>query len=67
MLPPTELNLPQIFIVLVIASFSAYYANQKGRNPVIWFVIGLFLFFAPLIFYFFQLLKMTPAMVISPL
>lgn len=39
--------------LLVIASFTAYYANNKGRNPFIWFALGALLgIFAPLILLF---------------
>jgi hypothetical protein len=33
------------FVILwsVIAGFAAYVASQKGRNPIVWFIIG-FLF-----------------------
>jgi len=40
-------------LLLIIASFTAYYANRKGRNPLLWFVIGILLgIFAPLILLF---------------
>ena len=40
-------------LLLIIASFTAYYANRKGRNPLLWFIIGVLLgIFAPLILLF---------------
>lgn len=55
----TETNLFLSFLVLlIIASLTAYYANRKGRNPVLWFIIGvLFGIFAPLILMLFPPVK----------
>lgn len=40
-------------ILLIIAGLTSYYAERKGRNPAVWFVIGILLgFFAPLILFF---------------
>ena len=40
-------------LLLVIASFTAYYANRKRRNPLIWFILSLLLgFIAPIILLF---------------
>jgi hypothetical protein len=45
-------------LLLIIASFTAYYANRKGRNPLLWFIIGVLLgIFAPLILMFFPTVK----------
>lgn len=45
-------------LLLVIASFTAYYANRKGRNPLLWFIIGVLLgIFAPLILLFLSSVK----------
>lgn len=45
-------------LLLVIASFTAYYANRKGRNPILWFIIGVLLgIFAPLILLFLSTVK----------
>ena len=50
----TDTNLVWSFILLlIIAGFTAYYANTKGRNPILWFILGLLLgIFAPLILLF---------------
>jgi len=55
----TDTNLLLSFILLlVIASFTSYYANSKGRNPIIWFILGLLLgIFAPLILLFLAKVK----------
>lgn len=55
----TDPNMLLSFILLLlIASFTAYYANRKGRSPVAWFVIGILLgIFAPLILLFFPAVK----------
>lgn len=40
-------------LLLIIASATAYYASKKGRNPLLWFIIGVLLgVFAPLILLF---------------
>ena len=45
-------------LLLMIASFTAYYANRKGRNPLLWFMIGILLgIFAPLILLFLPAVK----------
>lgn len=45
-------------LLLIIASFTAYYANRKGRNPLLWFIIGVLLgIFAPLILLFLSSVK----------
>lgn len=39
-----------IFLLLLIALFTAYYAHLKGKNPMIWFLLGILLgIFAPMI------------------
>lgn len=44
-----DVILSLIFLIL-IAGLTAYYAGRKGRNPVLWFIIGILLgIFAPLI------------------
>lgn len=49
-----------MIVLLVIACFSAYYANRKGRNPVAWFILGFLIgIFAPLILFFLSDLKET--------
>lgn len=55
----TDPNMLLSFILLLlIASFTAYYANRKGRNPILWFIIGVLLgIFAPLILLFFPTIK----------
>jgi hypothetical protein len=59
-------------LLLLIASLTAYYANRKGRNPLLWFIIGiLFGIFAPLILYFFPPVNQRsnnglPTMTVSP-
>jgi len=55
----TDPNMLLSFILLlIIASFTAYYANRKGRNPLLWFIIGVLLgIFAPLILMFFPAVK----------
>lgn len=45
-------------LLLIIASFTSYYANRKGRNPLLWFIIGVLLgIFAPLILLFLSSVK----------
>jgi hypothetical protein len=55
----TDPNMLLSFILLlIIASFTAYYANKKGRNPLLWFIIGILLgIFAPLILLFLSSVK----------
>lgn len=55
----TDPNMLLSFILLLlIASFTSYYANLKGRNPILWFIIGILLgIFAPLILLFFPNIK----------
>lgn len=55
----TDPNMLLSFILLlIIAAFTAYYANRKGRNPLLWFIIGILLgIFAPLILLFFSSVK----------
>ena len=50
-MPEMDLNLLWGLVLLVaIASFTAYYANRRGREPLLWFAIGLLLgIFSPLI------------------
>jgi hypothetical protein len=50
----TDPNMLLSFILLfMIASFTSYYANRKGRNPWLWFIIGILLgIIAPLILLF---------------
>lgn len=46
-------TLLSFILLLIIAGLTSYYAEKKGRNPAIWFVIGILLgFFAPIILYF---------------
>lgn len=50
--------LMSFILLLLIASFTAYYASRKGRNPFIWFVIGTLLgIFAPIILIFLPAVK----------
>ncbi len=58
-MPQTDPNMLLSFILLlIIASFTAYYASRKGRNPLLWFIIGILLgIFAPLILLFFPAVK----------
>lgn len=50
--PETNLLLSFI-LLLVIAGLTAYYADRKGRNAFLWFVIGVLLgVIAPIILYF---------------
>lgn len=72
-MPHTETNILLSFLLLlIIAGFTAYYANLKGRNPLIWFLIGILLgIFAPLILLFFPAVKKPeddglPTMTLSP-
>lgn len=62
-MPHTTPNMILSFILLlIIASLTAYYANRKGRNPLLWFIIGVLLgIFAPLILLFFSAVKSEPA------
>jgi hypothetical protein len=55
----TDFNMLLSFILLlVIASGTAYYASRKGRNPLLWFIIGVLLgAIAPLILLFFPTIK----------
>lgn len=60
-------------LLLIIASLTSYYANNKGRNPFNWFVIGVLLgIFAPIILLFLPALKKEqkgngyPTMSVSP-
>ncbi len=40
-------------ILLIVGSMTAYYANRKGKNPLLWFVLGMLIgLFAPLILFF---------------
>ena len=58
-MPHTDPNMLLSFILLlIIASFTAFYANRKGRNPLLWFVVGVLLgIFAPLILLFLSPVK----------
>ena len=58
-MPHIDLSLLlSLILLLIIASFSAHYANQKGRNPIAWFIIGTIIgIFAPLILFFLSDLK----------
>lgn len=56
-MPPHEMTTAQLiisfFILLIIASLTAYYADRKGRSFTIWFILGVLLgVFAPLILFF---------------
>jgi hypothetical protein len=73
-MPHTDTNMLFSFILLlVIAALTAYYASRKGRNPLVWFIIGILLgIFAPLLLLFFPEVKKErednemPTMTISP-
>ena len=55
---PDSNMLLSFVLLLIIASFTSYYANRKGRNPAIWFVLGVLLgIFAPLILLFLPKVK----------
>jgi hypothetical protein len=41
-----------IMLWLMISSATAYFANQRGRDPLIWFMLGMLLGFLALIFLF---------------
>lgn len=58
-MPESNHNMLLSFILLlIIAALTAYYASKKGRNTMIWFVLGLLLgVFAPLILLFLPKLK----------
>lgn len=50
-----------LFLLILIAFFTAYYARQQGRNPVLWFVIGILLgIFGLLILLFYPSPKTDP-------
>ncbi|MBA2369995.1 MAG: DUF4339 domain-containing protein [Candidatus Protochlamydia sp.] len=56
-MPPHEMTTTQLiisfFILLIIATLTAYYADRKGRSFTIWFILGVLLgVFAPLILFF---------------
>lgn len=57
----TETNsnmLLSFFLLLIIACFTSYYASKKGKNPMLWFVLGLLLgAIAPLILLFLPKVK----------
>lgn len=41
------------FMVLIVSGATAYYASRKGKNPVLWFLLGfLFGIFPMIILYF---------------
>lgn len=52
-MPSSEPNfLLSIIILFIISIGAAYYAEKKGRNPMIWFIIGLLIsVFALIILY----------------
>ncbi|MBA3722404.1 MAG: DUF4339 domain-containing protein [Parachlamydiaceae bacterium] len=55
---PNSNLLISFIILLIIAGLTSYYAEQKGRSPAAWFVIGILIgFFAPLILFFLPNLK----------
>lgn len=58
-MPHYDLNLlPSFILLLMIAGLTAYYANTKGRNPLLWFIIGILLgIFAPILLFFFPQAK----------
>ncbi len=58
-MPHTDLNILLSFLLLlIIASLTAYFAKSKGRNPLLWFILGVLLgIFAPLILLFFPSVK----------
>ena len=52
-----EIVLSALF-VLLIAGITAYYARTKGRNPVLWFFITIFLgILAPILIFFLSLVN----------
>jgi GYF domain 2 len=55
----TDSNMIWSFIVLfIIAGFTAYYAQRKGRSPLLWFIIGILLgVIAPFILLFLPIVK----------
>lgn len=56
----SELWMTTVFL-LIVGSFTAYYAKQKGRNPSFWFFMGIIIFFfAPLILWFLPPVKNNP-------
>ena len=55
---PDPNMLLSFILLLIIASFTSYYARRKGRNPLLWFVAGLLLgILAPLILLFLSKVK----------
>lgn len=56
---PSDPNLfLSFFLLLIISGLTAYYADKKGRNPFIWFVIGILIsVLAPIILFFLPSLK----------
>lgn len=55
---PSANFLISFIILLIIAGFTAYYADKKGRSPVGWFVLSVLIgFIAPLILYFLPSLR----------
>lgn len=62
----SELWMTAVFL-LIVGSFTAYYANQKGRNPSLWFFIGIMIsFFAPLILWFLPSIKNDSDVAVGP-
>lgn len=61
-------NLFVTFIVFfIIGSISAYYASRQGRNPFLWFALGVLLgIFAPLILFFLSILDSRQAKSVVP-
>jgi hypothetical protein len=47
-----------LILILLFAFLSAYYAKQRGRDPLAWFTIGILLgIFAPLLLFLLKPLK----------
>lgn len=58
--PDNNTALLGFVVLLIVAGLTSYYAEKKGRNPAIWFVIGILLgFFAPIILFFLPSYKAT--------
>lgn len=58
--------LVSLVISIIISAATAYYADQKGRSAIGWFIIALFIsLFAPLILYFLPSLKESDSNQIS--
>ncbi len=50
--------IPSLIGLLIVASFTAYYASRKGKNPFLWFLWGCLIgVLAPLTLFFLTLYK----------